>query len=269
MKLFKYILLLTIALQIVGCLEEETPQSQIDEENLVNYLNSNKIDATRDQNGYYYAIINSGIGETLVDTSVIRLDIKLSNLSKTQTADTLLIKAIRNLNYAITLGLTKIKVGGEIDIYIPAYMNDGVNALATKCKPTQIFASQRAADDTIINEYLATHNLTATKDPNSGIYYNITTPGSDKHPTINSTVTVKYIGKLTNDYLFDGTSGSATSTFALNGLILGWQYALPKLGEGGKGQFYIPSALGYGDRILSTIPANSVLIFDITLVTTK
>ena len=53
MKLFKYILLLTIALQIVGCLEEETPQSQIDEENLVNYLNSNKIDATRDQNGYY------------------------------------------------------------------------------------------------------------------------------------------------------------------------------------------------------------------------
>ncbi len=265
----KYILLLFIAVQAVGCLEEETPKSQIDEESLVNYLNSNQIIATRDQYGYYYSIIDSGIGETLVDTSVIRLDVSLSNFSKTQTADTLLIKAIKNLNYAIRLGLTKIKIGGEIDIYIPAYMNDGVNGLATKCKPKQFFASQAIADDTIINEYLVTNNLTATKDPNSGIYYNITSTGSEIHPTINSTITVKYSGKLTNNYQFDATSGTATYTNTLKSLILGWHYALPMLGEGGKGRFYIPSALAYGDNVRSNIPTNSVLIFDITLVSTK
>ena len=37
------------------------------------------------------------------------------------------------------------------------------------------------------------------------------------------------------------------------------------LSEGGSGILLIPSALGYGNQAVGSIPANSVLIFEVTL----
>ncbi|MEI6409778.1 MAG: FKBP-type peptidyl-prolyl cis-trans isomerase [Bacteroidota bacterium] len=56
------------------------------------------------------------------------------------------------------------------------------------------------------------------------------------------------------------------ATFPLSSLIKGWQEGIPLLKKGGKGTFFIPSALGYGSQDQGAIPANSVLIFEITLV---
>ncbi|MBK8706215.1 MAG: FKBP-type peptidyl-prolyl cis-trans isomerase [Saprospiraceae bacterium] len=52
-------------------------------------------------------------------------------------------------------------------------------------------------------------------------------------------------------------------------LIKGWQIGLPLLKEGGRGTFFLPSELGYGDNPRPGIPANAVLIFDIDLVDVK
>jgi FKBP-type peptidyl-prolyl cis-trans isomerase FkpA len=48
-------------------------------------------------------------------------------------------------------------------------------------------------------------------------------------------------------------------------LILGWQYGIPLVKAGGRIMLYLPPSLGYGSQSTGTIPANSVLIFDITL----
>jgi FKBP-type peptidyl-prolyl cis-trans isomerase len=53
--------------------------------------------------------------------------------------------------------------------------------------------------------------------------------------------------------------------YPLSGLIKGWQIGIPKLEKRGKGTFFIPSGLAYGNKDAGTIPANSVLIFDIYL----
>jgi len=126
---------------------------------------------------------------------------------------------------------------------------------------------QAIVDDEIILEYLKVNNLTdsVTKDA-SGIYYQIFNLGSGGSPTISDTVEVKYKGYLTDGYVFDKTTGNATVSFPLNQLIKGWQIGIPKLQKGGSGLFIIPSALGYGKTNLTGIPANSVLIFEITLV---
>jgi FKBP-type peptidyl-prolyl cis-trans isomerase len=116
-------------------------------------------------------------------------------------------------------------------------------------------------DKKIIEDYLAANKLTAQSTP-SGLYYIITAPGADIHPNINLQVKVKYKGYLTNGNIFD----QGTITYSLKQLIKGWQEGLPLIGVGGKIKLLVPSALGYGSTSPSaSIPANSVLIFDMEL----
>jgi FKBP-type peptidyl-prolyl cis-trans isomerase len=134
--------------------------------------------------------------------------------------------------------------------------------LFTACKKDN---NQDEIDDQIIRDYLTQHNIDAVKDP-SGLYYVIDVEGTGGHPESDAEVSVLYKGMLTNGNVFDETSGNAPVSFPLQNLIEGWQIGIPLLQKGGSGTFYIPSRLGYGSRVLPDIPANSVLIFDITLV---
>lgn len=130
---------------------------------------------------------------------------------------------------------------------------------------SQCQKDQLEVDRKLIQKHLAENNIMAQEHP-SGIFYIITTEGTGNHPGLNATVTVKYRGTLLNGNVFDQTTGNNTATFPLQGLIEGWQIAIPLLKKGGKGTFWIPSTLGYGDAALPGIPKNSVLVFDIELV---
>ncbi len=103
--------------------------------------------------------------------------------------------------------------------------------------------------------------IKAVKDP-SGLYYQVTREGSGSFPTINSTVTVDYKGKLINGSPFDSAHGLVSP---LDKLIKGWQIGIPHIKQGGNILLIVPSALGYGGASLGPIPANSVLLFDIDL----
>lgn len=127
---------------------------------------------------------------------------------------------------------------------------------------------QTETDDQIIKDYLTSKNLTATKDP-SGLYWIMTVEGTGTKPTTASTVEVKYKGSLINGTVFDQTATDKTFTYALSGLILGWQIGIPLMKEGGKATLLIPSQLGYGRENLGVIPPNSVLIFEIELIDVK
>ncbi|NOX47684.1 MAG: peptidylprolyl isomerase [Chlorobi bacterium] len=124
---------------------------------------------------------------------------------------------------------------------------------------------QAEADDKVILDYLADNDLSATKHE-SGMYYIINAEGNGYSPSSNSVVEVKYKGYLTNGTVFDETEGNSSATMNLSGLITGWRIGLPMLKKGGKGTFFIPSALGYGSNATGNIPENSVLIFEIELI---
>lgn len=128
--------------------------------------------------------------------------------------------------------------------------------------------NQAEIDDQVITTYLSGKNLTATKDI-SGLYYVMTVAGTGTSPLATSTVEVKYKGSLVNGTVFDQTATDKTFTYALSGLIKGWQIGIPLMKKGGKATFYIPSALGYGSSATGPIPANSVLIFEIELIDVK
>ena len=136
---------------------------------------------------------------------------------------------------------------------------------ATGCIPDPVSpADQLNKDIKKIEDYLTENNLVAQTTA-SGLHYIIEEPGTGGYPNLNSTVTVKYKGYLLNGNVFD-ESGDTPVTFPLANLILGWQEGIPLLQRGGKGKFFIPSALGYGRSGSGSIPGNSPLIFEIELV---
>lgn len=119
-------------------------------------------------------------------------------------------------------------------------------------------------DNDIIQQYIIDNNLTA-QPTGSGLYYVIDVPGTGENPTLSSNVTVAYTGSLTDGSIFD-QSNSNGITFPLSGVIQGWREGIPLFKEGGSGILLIPSALGYGSQSVGSIPANSVLIFDVNLI---
>ena len=127
--------------------------------------------------------------------------------------------------------------------------------------------NQPQIDKDIIQKYIADHNLENVIEDSSGIFYKITKEGNGYHPGAKATVTVKYKGYFTDDNTpFDETTNEP-ATFPLSNLIEGWQIGIPKLKPDGKGLFLIPSALAYGCKGSGKIQANTVLIFEIELVT--
>jgi FKBP-type peptidyl-prolyl cis-trans isomerase FkpA len=118
---------------------------------------------------------------------------------------------------------------------------------------------------TAVEAYLENKGIKDAVKSNYGFYYKIDVQGTGTKPTVCSNVTLYYQGKLVDGTTFDQT-GSSPVTFQLGQLITGWQLGLPLINAGGKIKLYLPPSLGYGSRAVGSIPANSVLIFEITLV---
>lgn len=117
-----------------------------------------------------------------------------------------------------------------------------------------------------VQAYLTANSITATQH-SSGFFYKITQAGTGQSiVNLCSKITIKYTGKLTNGTVFDQTAAGATANFTLGQLIVGWQKGIPLISSGGKITLYIPPSLGYGSSPSGTIPANSILIFDIELI---
>ena len=101
----------------------------------------------------------------------------------------------------------------------------------------------------------------------SGLTYKITNAGDGTHPSANSTVKVKYVGKHINGEVFD-QSGENPATFNLRGVVPGFSEGLQLLGQGGTATLYIPGNLAYGPegQPQAGIGPNEMLVFDVELV---
>lgn len=96
--------------------------------------------------------------------------------------------------------------------------------------------------------------------------------GTGKEAYRGTTVTVHYTGKLTNGKVFDSSVDRGEPfSFQLGAgqVIQGWEKGIQGMKEGGKRKLTIPPNLGYGQRQVGPIPANSILIFDVELLKVK
>lgn len=96
------------------------------------------------------------------------------------------------------------------------------------------------------------------------------TVGTGAIAAVGDSVTVNYVGSLTDGTVFDASAKHGTTGFTFNlgagQVIRGWDEGIVGMKEGGKRLLVIPAALAYGDQAIgNVIPANSTLVFEVEL----
>jgi FKBP-type peptidyl-prolyl cis-trans isomerase FkpA len=141
----------------------------------------------------------------------------------------------------------------------------GSGCSKNKCDYNECATKAPDAEIQAVQAYLSSKGITSAVQHCSGMYYLIDNAGSGKHPNGCSDVNVTYKGMLTNGSTFD----QGTTDLGLGDVITGWRNGIPKVAVGGTIHLYIPPSLGYGPYANGPIPANSILVFDVTLNSVK
>lgn len=102
----------------------------------------------------------------------------------------------------------------------------------------------------------------------SGLGYRFVQRGNGKRIQAGDTVTVHYVGMLTNDQVFDASVNRQPFTLkaGMGQVISGWDELLLLCGEGDHVLAYLPPALAYGKQgVAGIIPPDAALIFEIQI----
>ena len=115
-----------------------------------------------------------------------------------------------------------------------------------------------------LNVDLSTMTKTA-----SGLYYRDSIVGTGTTASSRDSVRVNYIGWLTTGVQFDNSfSRGSPIAFSLgrSAVIAGWDEGIVNMRAGGWRKLVIPPQLAYGDQGVGSIPPNSILVFNVQLV---
>jgi len=86
-------------------------------------------------------------------------------------------------------------------------------------------------------------------------------------------VTVDYVGTLTDGTVFDASKNHGTTGFTFplgqGNVIKGWDLGVVGMKVGGVRKLTIAPELAYGAQAVGSIPANSTLIFEVTLLNVR
>ncbi|MDO6415642.1 FKBP-type peptidyl-prolyl cis-trans isomerase [Sphingomonas sp. BIUV-7] len=99
----------------------------------------------------------------------------------------------------------------------------------------------------------------------SGLEYEVLKKGEGATPTMADAALVEYKGSLTSGQVFDASKPGQPVPMQIAQVVPGFAEALTLMPRGSTYRVWIPPQLGYGAREAGPIPANSVLVFDITM----
>lgn len=187
-----------------------------------------------------------------------------------------------NLSYSLGMILAS-NLGGQIDVNDIEYDNflegfrDTLSGGKCRLSPQEANAvlqsymskmneQRQAQQQVFLQENKKKENVEVRP---SGLQYEVLESGNGlgKRPSKTDKVTVHYHGMLTDGTVFDSSvERGQPASFPVNGVIQGWQEALPLMSEGEKWRLFIPADLAYGEQGAgNSIPPGATLIFDVEL----
>ncbi|MDB5194165.1 MAG: FKBP-type peptidyl-prolyl cis-trans isomerase [Parcubacteria group bacterium] len=120
--------------------------------------------------------------------------------------------------------------------------------------------------------FTSSDSITATTTtmniPASGVHTEDIVIGTGATAVPGDTVTVNYVGTLTDGKVFDSSyDRKQPLSFVLGAgqVIRGWDEGFKGMRVGGKRRLIIAPDYGYGNQNIGPIPANSTLVFDVEL----
>lgn len=109
-------------------------------------------------------------------------------------------------------------------------------------------------------------SVTLPNGQSSELQYLVLTNGTGAKPTTSDKVSVNYRGTLLDGTEFDSSyKRGQPATFPVTGVIKGWTEALQHMAAGSKWKLFIPADLAYGESGRPGIPPDSLLIFEVEL----
>ena len=143
--------------------------------------------------------------------------------------------------------------------------------------------AQKVKDEEAIRKYFRDNDVdtTAVVRTQSGLYYLEVSEGEGEEIQEGNTIEVHYIGRYTNNLIFDSSynrgksfvfdvqESSVENGVSKPGVIKGWVEGLQLMKVGGEGFLYVPSHLAYGPYGNGSVPPSAVLVFNIEVLSKK
>lgn len=278
-----------------SCKKEYASIETVDGATIKSYIATNNLTLMQpdpNQTGFYYQVTNPTDGTLFLNSDSVFYDVTVKSLATGKTylqsppngnlgtyvgyLNTFFQSSLStNRAYdipALRTAALALKPGGTARVLVPSFLAFGKNGAGSIPSnenldftiKTYPFRKQWQFDDFKIQNFLKNKNLTATKD-SSRIYYIVDNLGTGAAINgVESTVNIKYTGRTLDGTIFD--SNATGFSTVLNSVIKGWQIMIPKFKAGTKFRMFIPSDLAYGTAAQGTITPNSVLDFDIEIV---
>ncbi|MDZ7604839.1 MAG: FKBP-type peptidyl-prolyl cis-trans isomerase [Cyclobacteriaceae bacterium] len=263
---------------------------KIDSETLKNYIETNSIDAEVDSaTGVYLVTHSPGEGYKTLNGVDIELHYRGFTLDGEQFVNSFAgfpvnIKLGDENTYpapltdAVLIAIFSMHEGDSTTIYSPSYygfQDQQYNNVPpnTPIAYTIKFVDIKKLDEDYvkIDQYITTKGFTAEIDPEFGTRTVVHVPGSTTGIDNNDYITLNYTGKLLDDQQFDTSYGKNPLgfTIAKGELIPGFELGVRELNNLDSATIFVPSIYGYGAKASGTIPANSVLVFGIKIVSVQ
>lgn len=128
----------------------------------------------------------------------------------------------------------------------------------------KIRAKHQAAQEEFLENFQKEKGV---KKLENGALIKLSRAGSGKTPKADSTVTVHYTGTLLDGTKFDSSRDrNEPFTTRLTDVVPCWTKGMQQMKPGAVAQLVCPPQTAYGNRPVGPIPPNSVLIFDVEMI---
>lgn len=260
----------------ISCDSDDEPLKDYSAENeqeIIEYIASHNLDATRTSSGLYYVIDEEGTGAEITatsDVSVIYRGTFTDGSVFDHSNEEIISFNLQQVILGFAEGMQYFREGGTGLLLIPAHLAYGSEDTPRVPAGSVLIFEIEVIDYKIENEaeivrYLEINSIANATRSETGLYYAIDEEGVGANPIETSNITVAYKGYLTDGDIFDESTVSGTA-FYLDQVIPGFSEGMQYFKEGGKGKLFIPSHLAYGRYGAGNIPGGAVLIFEVDLI---
>jgi len=292
-RVLLFVILCIFLLQ--SCIQQDTvsykAQFKSDTTTIGNFIGNNKIQAIKMNAGFWYSIdtLTNLVYPALSDEVTISYKVKWIKSSSQMEADLDTVGHSKFTNEVLSTaisglqqGLILFPTGSYGRLYLPSGLAFGVSGHYDKAHDTthvnippnanllyeikliSVKGTRLSTDIATIDSYLQSKGIGALHD-GSGIRYKIDTVAQTspkKMPVEGDSIKVIY----TENLLTTDTSKVYTKKFAWKDQVTGWRIMLHQYAtEGSKIAMYTPSGYAYGSSVKGLIPANSNIIYVVTL----
>lgn len=225
--------------------------------------------ASKTPSGLGYAILKAGAGAVPGDADKVSVKYKGTlaadgtTFDQSDRADF----AISDVIPGFSEGLKLVKVGGSIRLCIPAALGYGARgAGAIPANADLVFDVDLLEIKAPPGPLAAVDRQCASKGA-SGLGFAVVKAGAGPMPGDADVALINYKGyAASTGALFDD---AGPVPVPVGQVIPGFAEGLKQMQRGGSYKLCIPPALGYGDKAVGPIPANSALVFLIDLIDFK